>query len=150
MDVPKIDVRTQNCMEREPAFPDEVAEKREPLVRIVGRCLAGWLAGYLISVVSSILFFRLGHIVPELPASSGLLWATALYGIFFAALAGAVGASFYRNQAIGIGAAIALTIGAVGMWSWYTTPTAAHWSQVIAILLMAPAAQFSALIRRTD
>jgi hypothetical protein len=137
-------------MAHEPGFPDEVAERREPVVRIVGLCVAGWLVGYLISLISSILFFRLGHIVPELPASSGVLWSTALYGIFFAALGGAVGASFYRKQAIGIGAAIALTIGALGMWSWYITPTGAHWSQVIAILLMAPAAQFSALVRRTD
>ena len=50
----------------------------------------------------------------------------------------------------GIGAAVALTIGAVALWSWYSTPGHAHWTQLIAILLMAPAAQFGALFRRLD
>ena len=128
----------------------ESSEGRELALKVIGRCIAGWLAGYLISLLSSILFFLLLHISPQQPASAGVLWATALYGIFFAALGAIVGASFCRPQALGIGAAIAATIAGMSMWAWFASPNAAHWSQAIAILLMAPAAQFAALFRRLD
>jgi CDP-diglyceride synthetase len=117
-------------------------------LKTAGRCLTGWLVGYLISSVSSILFFLIGHISPAKPASTAVTWFTAIYGIVFAVIGAAVGASFSRKNALGIGAAIALTIGVVAMWSWYETPDHAHWTQLIAIFLMAPAAQFGSLTRR--
>lgn len=119
------------------------------LLKTIALCAVGWLTGYLISLVSSILFFLVGHIHPHQPASTGVMWTTAVYGIVFAVLGAIVGASFSRKNAIGIGAAIALTIGVVAMWSWYESPNDSHWSQVIAIFLMAPAAQFGALARRS-
>ena len=125
-----------------------VADQTSSTARTIGLCIAGWLVGYLISMVSSILFFLIGHIPPHRPASTTVIWITAIYGIVFAVLGSIVGASFSRLHALGIGAAIAFTIGLVGIWSWYSTPTDAHWSQAIAILLMAPAAQFGALFRR--
>jgi hypothetical protein len=123
---------------------------RSTLLRTIGLCAVGWLSGYLISLVSSILLFLVGHIHPRQPASTGVMWLTAIYGIVFAVLGAIVGASFSRRNAIGIGAAIALTIGVVAMGSWYRSPNDSHWSQAIAILLMAPAAQFGALTRRVD
>src|SRR5258708_6381375 len=110
-------------------------------------CVLGWLVGYLISCISSILFFIVGHISPAKPASTTVMWLTAIYGIVFAVIGAIVGANFCRRFALGIGAAIALTIGAVALWSWYSTPDHAHWTHLIAILLMAPAAQFGALFR---
>ena len=118
--------------------------------KTVGLCLLGWLVGYLISCISSILFFIVGHISPAKPASTTVMWITAIYGIVFAVIGAVVGANFCRRFALGIGAAVALTIGAVALWSWYSTPGHAHWTQLIAILLMAPAAQFGALFRRLD
>jgi hypothetical protein len=123
---------------------------RRSAVKIAGLCVAGWLVGYLISCVSSILFFTVGHIPPHQPASSTVMWITAIYGIVFAVIGAIVGANFARKYALGIGAAIALTIGTAALLSWYETPNAAHWTQVIAIFLMAPAAQFGALFRRLD
>jgi hypothetical protein len=119
-------------------------------LQTIGRCIAGWLLGYLISAVTSIAFFLVGHISPAKPASTLVVWITALYGIVFAVVGAVVGANFQRRFALGIGAAIALTIGAAGMVSWYLQPDHAHWSQMIAIFLMAPAAQFGALFRRED
>jgi hypothetical protein len=119
-------------------------------LKTIGLCVAGWVIGYLISSISSVLFFVLGHIPPHQPASTGVMWATAIYGVVFAVIAAVVGASFSRKNALGIGAAIALTIGVAGMVSWYLSPNDAHWTQVIAIFLMAPAAQFGALFRRSD
>ena len=118
--------------------------------KTVGFGVLGWLVGYLISCISSILFFIVGHISPAKPASTTVMWITAIYGIVFAVIGAIVGANFCRRFALGIGAAIALTIGAVALWSWYTTPDHAHWTHLIAILLMAPAAQFGALFRRLD
>jgi hypothetical protein len=120
------------------------------LLRTLALCALGWLTGYLISLVSSILFFLIAHIQPHQPASTAVMWLTAIYGILFAVIGAIVGASFSRRNSIGIGAAIALTIGVVAMWSWYASPTDSHWSHAIAILLMAPAAQFAALTRRVD
>jgi len=119
-------------------------------LKTIGLCVAGWVVGSLISSISSILFFVLGHIPPHQSASTAIMWATAIYGIVFSVIAAVAGASFSRRNALGIGAAIALTIGVAGMVSWYETPNDAHWSQVIAIFLMAPAAQFGSLFRRLD
>ena len=118
--------------------------------KTIGLCVLGWFVGYLISCVSSILFFIVGHISPAKPASATVMWITAIYGIVFAVIGAIVGANFARRYALGIGASIALTIGAVALWSWYSSPDHAHWIQLIAILLMAPAAQFGALFRRLD
>lgn len=130
----------------------EISEPSEglPTSAIIGRFIAGWLVGYLISMVSSILFFLVLHIGPHQPASTGVIVGTAIYGILFAALGAIVGASFLRRHAINIGAAIAVTIALIAMWSWWATPRDSHWSQAIAVLLMAPAAQFGALFRRSD
>jgi|HubBroStandDraft_5_1064220.scaffolds.fasta_scaffold381896_2 hypothetical protein len=117
-------------------------------LKTFGRCASGWFVGYLISLVSSLLFFLLGNIPPHKPASTPVMWATAIYGIVFAVIGATVGASFSRKNALGIGAAIAVTIGVVAMWSWYATPDQSHWTQAVAIFLMAPAAQFGALFRR--
>lgn len=125
-------------------------EGRVPVSKVIGRCAAGWLVGCLIPLISTLLFFQLVHSGPGQPASTGVIWGMAVSGVFFAAVGSIVGASFYRPQALGIGAAIAATIAAVSMWIWYTTPNAAHWLQAVSILLMAPAAQFAALARRAD
>jgi hypothetical protein len=126
--------------------PDPVT--KPSVIKTAALCVAGWFVGYLFSAVSSILFFRLGRIDPEISASSSVVWVTAIYGVVVSALAAIIGASFSRRNALGIGAAISLTTGAAGLWSWYVTPAHAHWTQLIAIFLMAPAAQFGALFRR--
>lgn len=133
-------------------YLDDLAPKKPLKVQLkaFGLCALGWITGYLISAVSSILFFVVGHILPHQPASTGLIWGTAIYGVVFSVIAAAVGASFSRTHAIGIGAAIAATIAAVALWSWSETPNVPHWSQAIAIFVMAPGAQFGSLFRRTD
>lgn len=129
---------------------EDTGENGRLTLKAVGLCFAGWLVGYLISAISSVLFFIVGHISPAKPASATVMWITAIYGIVFAVIGAIVGANFARRYALGIGASIALTIGAIALWSWYSTPDHSHWSQLIAILLMAPAAQFGALFRRLD
>jgi hypothetical protein len=126
----------------------DAAAAESSTAKTIARCAAGWLAGYLISCISSILLFTVGRIPPHELASMPVMWGTAIYGVVFAVIGAAVGASFSRRNALGIGASIALTIGVVALWSWWATPEDSHWTQLIAIFLMAPAAQFGSLSRR--
>jgi hypothetical protein len=132
----------------DPASVKDAPPTESSVARTIGLCIAGWILGYLISAVSSALLFIVGRIPPEKPASTTVMWFTAIYGIVFAVVGATIGASFSRKNALGIGAAIALTIGVVAMWSWYSTPDHSHWTHLIAIFLMAPAAQFGSLTRR--
>jgi hypothetical protein len=125
-------------------------EKKGSKVKAAARCVAGWLVGYLISAGTSILYFVVLKISPEVDASTKVKVLTALYGMVFAALGALVGARFWRPQALGIGAAIAATIAVVALWSAAETPNAEHWTQIVAVLLMAPAAQFGAFFSRSD
>ncbi len=125
-------------------------EERVSRVKAVARCVAGWVVGYLISAVTSILYFVLLKISPQQKASGKVMALTALYGVVFAALGAMVGARLWRPQALGIGAAIAATIAGMALWSASLTPNAEHWTQIVAVLLMAPAAQFGAFFSRSD
>ncbi|HTJ29973.1 MAG TPA: hypothetical protein VL346_05715 [Acidobacteriaceae bacterium] len=129
---------------------DAVSEGRQPVGKVIGLCLCGWLAGSILPLAGLVLCLHLWRAVAQQPASTGMIWAAAIAGVLLAIVGSWIGASFYRPQALGIGASIAATLAAFSMWSWYTTPTAAHWLQAIAVLLMAPAAQFAAIFRRTD
>jgi CBS domain containing-hemolysin-like protein len=137
-----------------PAIPEEEEPESQPsaaaFTKALGLTVAGWVVGYLISAVSSLAWFQLMHISPESEASTATMVGTALYGIVFSIVASLVGSSFYRRFALGIGAAIAATIAAASIWSWYETPSHAHWTHAIAFFLMAPAAQFAAIFRRSD
>jgi len=112
------------------------------------RCLAGWFLGYLVSLVSSIVLFMFGNIPPHEPTTTGKFVLVAIYGVFFAVLAGWIGAGFSRENARGIGTAIAFTILVIAVWAWTETPLHVHWSQSIAILLMAPSAFVGGWLRR--
>jgi hypothetical protein len=130
---------------------EQVGENaKRATLRTALRCVAGWFIGYLISVVSSILLFTLSGIDPEKPATTPVMAGVAFYGVIFSIIGAVVGANFSRKNALGIGASIALTTGAIALWSWSQTPMHAHWTQTLAIFLMAPAAQFGALFRRLD
>ena len=136
-------------MGNEVSFRDEAdTEASGSKLKTIGLCIAGWIVGYLISLTSSVLFFLVGRIPPDKPASAMVMFVTAIYGIVFAVIAAVVGASFSRRHALGIGAAIAATIAVAGFWADSITPNAEHWSEVIAIFLMAPAAQLGSLFRR--
>lgn len=105
------------------------------------RAFGGWIAGYLISGVTSVLWFTaLTHHDAHDAASLRFVAATAVFGIVFAVLGGYVGAWIARDWALGTAATVALLIVAMGAWSWSETPGEPHWTQMVALVGMAPAA----------
>ena len=103
--------------------------------------IAGTLVGSLVSLLSSMVwFFNLTHHDPWLPASPVYIAATALFGVVLSGVGGCAGAVIARGSERGAGEAVAAITLLLAAWSWWESPGQAHWSQPIAIFLMAPAA----------
>jgi hypothetical protein len=109
------------------------------------RRILGFLAGYSISLISSILLFRLSGQDPGRPASAGFMLFTAIYGIAFAFLGGWVAANIGRFST---GCAVGVMIAALSLFSIFTDIGASHWAQLVSLVLMAPAAVAGAWRRR--
>jgi hypothetical protein len=110
------------------------------------RHILGFLAGYLISLVTSILLFRVSGHDPGRPASASFMFFTAIYGIAFAFLGGWVAA---RIGNFSTGCAVAIMIALLSIFSFVTDIGASHWAQAVSIFLMAPAAVAGAWKRRS-
>jgi len=111
------------------------------------RTILGSVAGYLLSAVSSIVwFYSLTHHDPTLPASLAYIAASSLFGISFSLLAGFIGATIARGSERAAGQAIALLTLFFAAWSWWETPGYAHWAQAIAVVLMGPSAILGARV----
>jgi len=111
-------------------------------------CIAGWIVGYLVSFVSSVTLFVLSHMRADQPAKPLTVLGVTVYCIVFGILGGAIGTQFRRRQAKVIGALFVLTNLAFAAWSWYHSPSTAHWTQFIAIFAISPAGLFGAYISR--
>ena len=109
------------------------------------RHIFGFLAGYLISLVSSILLFRVSGHDPGVPAGAGFVLLTAIYGVAFAFLGGWVAA---RIGNFSTGCAVAGMIAVLSLVAFFTDIGASHWAQIISFFLMAPAAVVGAWKRR--
>jgi hypothetical protein len=101
----------------------------------------GFLAGYGISAASSIVFFLVSRRDPHAGQPIWFMALTAVWGVAFALLGGFVAAriaGFRAGQSVGI------AIVVVAFLSMVLDAKGAHWSQVIAMVLMAPAAALGA------
>ena len=119
-------------------------------IRTAFGCVVGWIAGYLVSLASSILLFSLAGIPLDKPPSVWVLLGVALYCLVFGVIGGLIGSSFSRRHALGIGVAIALAHIAMAIRTWHAAPGRSHWTELIAILLISPAALFGAFLRREE
>ena len=109
--------------------------------------VTGSLAGYLVSATLSVLwFYTFTHHDPSLPASIAYMAVSSVYGVAISMLAGFTGAAIARGSERIAGQAVALLTLLVAIWSWWETPEHAHWSHVVAIVLMGPAAILGARI----
>ena len=114
------------------------------LLRSVGAVFAGYA---LIGISVELLFHLSGH-DPHAPASVQFMVLTTIYGCFFAALAGFITASIAGRPALLHGAVLACLVELVAMLSLLVTlGDASIWSEVSALLFMAPAVMIGAMIR---
>ncbi len=105
------------------------------------RAVLGFVVGYAISLASSLAFFRLVHQDPHGPAPVWMKALAALVGVAFALLAGFVAVKIGGpGGGQKTGTAVGIAILVVALLSVIFDIRGAHWSQVIAMVLMAPAA----------
>lgn len=112
------------------------------------RSIVAVIAGYLVFAVSAAVLFQLSGVNPHGLASPAFMTLTTLYGIIFAALGGmlAVRISATRAPAHAWAVGALIAVGA-GMSLLFSPATDAKWTQVTAILLMAPSAALAGSIR---
>jgi len=105
------------------------------------RSIAAVIAGYLVFALSAAALFQLSGMNPHGGASMAFMALTTLYGMVFAGLGGilAVRLSATRLPAHAWAVAGLIAIGA-GISLLLSPTTDARWSQITAILFMAPAA----------
>jgi peptidoglycan/LPS O-acetylase OafA/YrhL len=109
------------------------------------RTVGAFLAGYLISAISSILFFRLSHHDPHNPAPGvTFIIITVVYGVVFAIIAGYVAAFIDRYRTA---LAVAVAIVVVAALALMGDPHGSPWTEIIAMVAMAPAAVFGGKLR---
>ena len=103
------------------------------------RTIAAVTVGYLIFALSAVALFRLSGRDPHAPQPLGVVIASVIFGMVFAALGGVVAARLAPSRALrhAGGGAVLLALGA-GV-SLVASPAAdATWSQWAALALMAP------------
>ena len=105
------------------------------------RSVIAVVAGYLIFAASALVLFKLSGQDPHAPASMGFMVVSIVYGIVFAALSGFLAAWLAKRYEFEHGLAVASVIAAIGAASLLTSPGGdAKWTQLAALLLMAPSA----------
>jgi len=113
------------------------------------RSAAAVVAGYLVFALTALLWFRLSGRDPHAPASTGFMAATILYSLLFAVLAGYLAALVAGRFEIEHAFAVATLIAAVGAASFVAeSPGESRWTQLSAILIIAPAAMVGGYLRR--
>ncbi len=111
------------------------------------RTIAGVIVGYLIFGVSAALLFALSGRQAHDPASPAFMVTAIIYGIVFAFVGGWVAAMAARRRSAALAVGIIIAVGA--LISLVASPgSGAIWSQVAALVLMAPAASLAGRFSR--
>lgn len=104
----------------------------------MARNIIGLIVAYLVFAVSAFVLFRLSGYAPHQPQPIAFEILTAIYGLFFSILAGAVQQFIARSGNLIVNYALAAMIIVFAAASLITS-TGSHWTQWLAILLFAPA-----------
>src|SRR5579875_1830114 len=112
------------------------------------RAVIGIVTGYVIFAGSAVALFQLTRVNPHAPVRPGFMALTIVYGMVFAALGGGFAGWMARRRDSRSGLILAWVIASGAAISLIASPApGAHWSQIAAILLMAPAAWLGDRIR---
>ena len=115
------------------------------------RSVAAVLMGYLLFALTAIAFFRLSGHDPHAPAGAAFMVISILYGMVFSVAGGYVAATvaglgkYEFEHAFGV----ATLIAAIGAASFIAeAPGESKWTQLSAVLIIAPAAIVGGYLRR--
>jgi hypothetical protein len=107
------------------------------------------IVGYFIFAVSAVLLFSLSGRDPHAAVPTWFLIVSIVYGMCFAALGGYVAAIIAGRSAFRHAAIVTIVIAAGALTSLLSSPgKGAIWSQLAALLLMAPAAMIGGYLRQ--
>lgn len=105
------------------------------------RAVVGIVLGYVIFAGSAVALFQLTRVNPHAPVGAGFMAFTIVYGIVFAAVGGFAAGWIGRRPDTRCGLITAWIIASGATISLIASPApGAHWSQIAALVLMAPAA----------
>ena len=106
------------------------------------------IAGYVVFAVSAVILFIISGFNPHAEVPLWFLATATIYGMFFAALGGYLAALIANRKGLLHSGILTLVIIAGATGSLLSSPgNEAIWSQVSAILLMAPSAMLGGYIR---
>jgi uncharacterized oligopeptide transporter (OPT) family protein len=106
------------------------------------------LIGYCVFGVSAVVLFQLAHVDPHRQPGIGFMIGSVVYGIIFAAAAGYTAARIAGNKELVNGAFVAGIIAFLALVSILAQPgIPSYWSQIAAIVCMAPAAVLGGWLR---
>ena len=112
------------------------------------RSIVAVAVGYLVFALSAFAFFQISGQAPHQVAPVSVMLASAAFGVVFALLGGYVAASLARSRPTGHGVAVAAVLAAGALVSLLSTfGKGAIWSQVAALVLMAPSAVVGGWLR---
>jgi len=112
------------------------------------RSIGSVLVGYLIFAVSAFAFFRISGQSPHQDAPPVVMFGSILVGVVSALLGGYVAAWLAGRRPLAHGVAVALVLALGATVSLVSTlGHGAIWSQLTALLLMAPSAALGGWVR---
>src|SRR4051812_42263879 len=103
------------------------------------RSLGAVVAGYFVFAVSAVLLFQLSGQAPHAAAPLAFEVASVVWGAVFAMVGGWLAAHVARHRPVAHAAGVAAVI-ALGAVASLLFSTGARWSQLSAIIVMAPSA----------
>ena len=114
------------------------------------RSIAAVVAGYVVFAGSAALLFQLSGIDPHAPSSAGFKIGSIIWGVVFALVAGWLTARVAARRPGAHAAVLALLIAAGALISLLASSPASVWSQMAALVLMAPAAWIGGVLVRVE
>jgi hypothetical protein len=107
------------------------------------RSVAAVVVGYVIFAVAAVVLFQITGQAPHRPATTAFMIGSTVYSMGFAALGGSVAARLAPARPLQHAGLVSGVISLGAAVSLLTAPaTDARWSQLAALVLMAPAAWF--------
>jgi hypothetical protein len=104
------------------------------------RSIGAVVAGYFVFAVSAVLLFQLSGREPHADAPLAFKIATVVWGAVFAMVGGWLAAHVAVRRPATHGAIVAALIAVLALASILARPSDALWSQISAIVVMAPCA----------